>query len=135
MPKVFVMMLVVLHTVLSLLSTSRAFFSEISLTKRPLAVFSYPFRKQRVVPVIPSTICNEKRKNSLYMSGSKEKRQQENTLYQEVVEKMLYDNPRATSASGSGTTKVTSSSKEIQFGKYSFCAMEMMRVDYTIFLS
>lgn len=118
MSKVFVMMLVVLNTVLSLLSTSRAFFSDILQTKRPSSVFSYPSRGRYLVSAKPITNCNGKRLSSLYMSGSREKRPQENTLYQEVVEKMLYDNPRAASASSTGNSKVASSSIGVQFGKY-----------------
>jgi len=46
----------------------------------------------------------------------------ENTFYQEVVEKMLYDNPRAsTNYAESSSSSKEMLSKEIEFGKQNYC--------------
>lgn len=128
--KASVVYFVVLHVVFSLLF-SQAFFSG---SLKPRHTFSPSFQEQypAIGAVCPdsssssgssssssgSSSCS--RSSVLYMSSNNKERKQENTLYQEVVEKMLYDNsPRAGSNSGITTTKVTSSIKEVQFGRFS----------------
>ena len=115
--KVLVTTLVVLHLMLSLLSTSKAFFSGGLKSKQHWTAFSRSFPKQHLAPIMPTARYSSESTSAVCMSTRKNSRQQENSLYQEVVEKMLYDNPRAAAASGSVTPKSTSLSKKIQYGK------------------